>query len=135
MDDINDFLAILERRESWTVNQDADLLKRCLTIVERIMSQPEQTVKIPFDSWLIFMASLPYKLSIVCLARLGETMDDVIPKLIRPQLKTNVLNESRMIMIHRCNIIVRKELQQDLFSGKELAIKKIAKSINLEGTL
>jgi hypothetical protein len=125
MDDINDFLAILERRESWTVNQDADLLKRCLTIVERIMSQPEQTVKIPFDSWLIFMASLPYKLSIVCLARLGETMDDVIPKLIRPQLK----------MIHRCNIIVRKELQQDLFSGKELAIKKIAKSINLEGTL
>lgn len=133
MDDINEFLEILERRESWTVNQDPGLLNRCLVIVDRILAQPELTKRIPFDTWLVFMASLPYKLSIICLARLGDTIENLIPQLIRPQIGANLLNESRMIMIHRCNIIVRKELQQDLFSGKEQAIRKIAKAINLEG--
>lgn len=132
MSDINEFLEILERRESWTVDQDKALLKRCLIIADKITNHPHEASQISFDNWLVFMASLPYKLSIICLSRLDEAFENVISELVSPQ-RTSILIESRMIMLHRCNIIVRKELQTNLFSGKEAAIRKIARAINLEG--
>jgi hypothetical protein len=127
--DVVNFISLLEKRESWTVDKEPQLYSQCLAIAELILKDPAKASLVPFELWLVFLASLPYGVSIITLARLDKAIGNATTLLVAPRKSKGHVSEARTIMIHRCNTVIRNTMQKMMFLGKEQLIAQIAAEI------
>lgn len=117
------FIESLEPSESWGFKAiDPELLKISLNIASQIKGNIHSVPKVGTDTWILFIALLPYTNSLDVLSDICEIIPNFIQKIINSKNTDISVSSARQLCLDRLNILVRQPLHKSVFDQKNIRI-------------
>jgi hypothetical protein len=111
------FIESFEPSENWGFRHiDSHLLDKSLLIASQINHNIQVVPKISVDTWVLFIALLPYTNSLDVIADLCDIIPNFLTKIIQNNSSSPSVISARQLCLDRLNILVRLPLHKTVFT-------------------
>ncbi|MEY8198518.1 MAG: hypothetical protein RPS47_04700 [Colwellia sp.] len=120
MNNANEFIKAVEKRETWTVDRHGKALQaKAYQLADNILLDAHSAKDVPTNTWILFITILPFEKSLNALSDLSLILKGVLSTIIsiREDDPTDI-KMARDIIIGRLNQLMRKDLHETVLTEK-----------------
>ncbi len=120
MNDANEFIEAVEKRETWTVNLHGQALQaKAYKLADRILLDAHSAKDVPTYTWILFITILPFEKSLNALSDLSLLLKGVLTTIISIRDDDPAeIKMARDVIIGRLNLLMRNELHEAVLTEK-----------------